>query len=239
MIHAQELPMKSDHPACHVRRGAFARCAALAPAATLLAAALAMSFLAGCAPLLPPPPPPDNVYLLEAREAPASDADNNRSAASQSGFVLEVGMPRARAGFDTDQMVWVNQAHGIRVFARNRWADTPSHMLAPLIAQALERAGMFRAVVQTPSAVSARLRLDTELIRLQQDFSVHPSQVQLALHAQLVDIGTRQVVASAEFDESEAAVSEDAYGGVRAANVALGRLLARLVAFCAAHQAPP
>ncbi|OIQ86761.1 hypothetical protein GALL_313840 [mine drainage metagenome] len=227
--------MKTNNPACHASRVAFARCAIFAPAATLLASALVMSFLAGCAPLLPPPPPPDNVYLLEAGMTPASGADNDRAAAPKSGFVLEVGMPRARAGFDTNQMVWVNQAHGIRVYARNRWADTPSHMLAPLIAQALERAGIFHAVVQSPSAASARLRLDTELIRLQQDFSVHPSQVRLALRAQLVDIGTRQVIASAEFDETEAAVSEDAYGGVRAANVALERLLARLVAFCALH----
>ncbi|HEU0220418.1 MAG TPA: ABC-type transport auxiliary lipoprotein family protein [Gallionella sp.] len=199
------------------------------------AATLAISLLGGCSSLLPSPPPPDNIYLLEANLAlvPARSAPPPKR-----NLVLAVNMPRARAGFDTAQMVWVRQAHGLEVYSHNRWADTPARMLAPLLAQALERSGAFHAVVQAPSAVSAVLRLDTELIRLQQDFSVRPSRVQFTLSAQLVDIGTRRVIASAEFDETENAVTEDAYGGVRAANLALERLLARLTAFCAEH-APP
>jgi len=199
-------------------------------------AALAMTLLGGCSSLLPPAPPPDNLYLLEAnllsipaRSAPPSKRD----------LVLAVSMPRARAGFDTAQMVWVRQEHGLEVYSRNRWADTPARMLAPLLAQAVERSGAFHAVVQMPSAVSAVLRLDTELIRLQQDFSVRPSRVQFTLSAQLIDIGTRRVIASAEFDEAENAATEDAYGGVRAANRALERLLVRLAAFCAEHAPTP
>ena len=212
--------MKSNTPVWLARRAALA---------------LMMALLGGCSTLLPSPPPPDNIYLLEAN--PAS-LPTRSTPAAQRGLVLAVSMPRARAGFDTAQMIWVRQAHGLEVYSRNRWADTPARMLAPLLAQALERSGAFHAVVPAPSAVSAALRLDTELIRLQQDFSVHPSRVQFTLNAQLIDIGTRKVVASAEFDETENAATEDAYGGVRAANLALERLLARLAAFCAEH-APP
>ena len=217
-----------------------ARLAAVAPIAT----AFAISLLGGCSALLPPPPPPDNIYLLESRMAPISSstsAPGNIHSAPQPkrDLVLAVSTPRARAGFDTAQMIWVRHAHGLEVYSRNRWADTPARMLAPLLAQTLERSGTFHAVVQTPSAVSATLRLDTELIRLQQDFSVRPSRVQLTLSAQLIDIGTRRVIASAEFDETENAATEDAYGGVRAANLALERLLVRLAAFCAEHASPP
>lgn len=218
--------MKSNHLVWHARRAAFA---------------LAMTLLGGCSALLPPPPPPDNIYLLEAGVAPippSASIQNARPAPPKRDLVLAVGMPRARAGFDTAQMVWVRQAHGLEVYSRNRWADTPARMLAPLLVQTLERSGAFHAVVPAPSAVSATLRLDTELIRLQQDFSVHPSRVQFTLGAQLIDIGTRRVIASAEFDETENAATEDAYGGVRAANLALERLLVRLAAFCAEH-APP
>jgi cholesterol transport system auxiliary component len=197
-------------------------------------AALALTLLGGCSSLLPPAPPPDNIYLLEAgMSSIPSLASAPGNAHSTRDAVLAVSMPRARAGYDTTQMIWVRQAHGLEVYARNRWADTPAHMLAPLFAQALERSGAFHAVVQAPSTASAALRLDTELIRLQQDFSVRPSRVQFTLSAQLIDTGTRRVIASAEFDESELATSEDAYGGVLAANRALERLLARLVAFCA------
>ena len=226
--------MTSNNPIRRARRGAFARFAAVTPASATLASALAMSLLGGCSALLPPPPPPDNIYLLEARMASVPYS----APAPKRDLVLAVSMPRARAGFDTAQMVWVRQAHGLEVYSRNRWADTPARMLAPLLAQALERSGTFHAVVQTPSAVSAVLRLDTELIRLQQDFRVRPSRVQFTLSAQLIDIGTRRIVASAEFDETEDAVTEDAYGGVHATNLALERLLVRLAAFCAEH-APP
>lgn len=105
-------------------------------------------------------------------------------------------------------------------------------MLAPLLVQALEQAGGFRAVVQAPSAVPADLRLDTELVRLQQNFGVQPSRIELALRAQLVDVRSRRVVATAEFEEVEPTTREDAYGGVIAANRALQRLLARVVDFC-------
>lgn len=235
--------MNSNNTVCHAPRGLLARLAMVTPTVAACASALAMSLLGGCSSLLPPPLPPDNIYLLEARMAPISPSvstpDDARSAQQHPGLVLEVSMPRARAGFDTAQMVWVQQAHELKVYSRNRWADTPARMLAPQLVQTLERSGIFHAVVQAPSTVSAMLRLDTELVRLQQDFSVRPSRVQLTLSTQLIDIGTRRVIASAEFDETENAVTEDAYGGVRAANVALERLLAKLAAFCAQHASLP
>lgn len=217
--------MTSNHPIRHVRHTAFAR----------FAAALTIILLGGCSTLLPPPPPPDNIYLLEDSAVTAPVPDSSRSAPPKRDLVLAVSMPRARAGFDTAQMVWVRQMHELHVYSRNRWADTPARMLAPLLVRALERSGVFHAVVSTPSAVSATLRLDTELVRLQQDFSVQPSQVQLTLNAQLIDLRTQHVIASTELDETENAATEDAYGGVRAANRALERLLTSLSAFCAEH----
>jgi len=188
----------------------------------------AAALLAACTALQPPEPDRANTYVLELVRAPAAQLPKRD-------LVLEVAAPRARAVFDTPLMAYTRRPSALEYFARNRWADTPARMLAPLLAQALERSGGFRAVVQAPSAALADLRLDTELVRLQQDFAVRPSQVQLSLRAQLIDAGTRRVLASAEFDETEAAAGDDPYGGVVAANRALGRLLERLVNFCAEH----
>ncbi|HEX5364000.1 MAG TPA: ABC-type transport auxiliary lipoprotein family protein [Gallionella sp.] len=199
----------------------LARFAALAPIAVILA------LLGGCS-VLPSAPEPDNLYLLEAGKAPARHV-----AAARRDLVLAVSMPRARAGFATAQMIWVRQAHELEAYSHNRWADTPARMLAPLLVQTLERSGTFHAVVQSPSSVAATWRLDTELIRLQQDFTVKPSEVRFTLGAQLIDIATQRVIASAQFDESEKSDTEDAYGGVLAANRALERLLVRLAEFCA------
>lgn len=186
--------------------------------------------LAGCAALQPPRMESPALYLLDAR--PAASAQR-----PQRNLVLAVDPPSARPGFDTPQMAYVRQAHKLDYYAKNRWADTPSRMLAPLLLQALEQSGSFRAVLRTNNPIPADLRLDTELIRLQQDFTTQPSRVQLTLRAQLYDLKSRQVLAVREFDAAENAASEDAYGGVIAANRALARVLGQVTDFCVTESA--
>jgi cholesterol transport system auxiliary component len=188
---------------------------------------LTLSALGGCASLLPPPPMPDQVFVLEATPPAKITPPNTPPRA-----VLAVSVPRARAGYDSAQMVWVRQAHGLETYARHRWANTPAHMLTPILVQTLDHSGAFHAVVQAPSSVAANLRLDTEIVRLHQDFSVQPSRVHFTLAVQLVDIPSRRIIASTHLEESEASATEDAYGGVRAANRALERLLPKITAFC-------
>ena len=191
----------------------------------------AAALLAACTALQPPQVDHMSTYVLEAMPAAAAPRP-------QRDLVLEVSAPRARPGFDTPQMAYTQRANALEYFAKSRWADTPAHMLAPLVAQALDQSGGFRAVVQAPSLAAANLRLDTELVRLQQDFGAKPSRIQLTVRAQLIDVDARRVLASAEFDETEAAPSDDPYGGVIAANRALGRLLERLARFCAEAPGP-
>ncbi len=194
----------------------------------LIASIFGVALLTGCGSLLPPPHPPEQIYVLEAAALPMGIKPT-----APREIVLAVSPPRARAGYDTHRMVWVRQAHGRELFARNRWADTPARMLAPLLIQSLQHSGTFQAIVPVSSSVSANWRLDTEVIRLQHDFSVKPSRVQLTFGVQLVDLATRRVIASTEFEEVEPAASEDAYGGVLATNRALQRLLIRVTGFCA------
>jgi cholesterol transport system auxiliary component len=192
---------------------------------TLLALLAGAGWLASCANLQPQPAQERNTYLLEARtEAHAPHPPTGR--------VIEIAMPRARAGFDTDQMAYTRRPGEIEYFARNRWADTPAHMLAPALAQAVEGAGAFRAVVRDTDNVHADLRLEPELVRLQQNFGAHPSRIELAVRVTLVDPAAGGVIAAAQFDEVEDAASDDAYGGVMAADRALSRLAARVADYC-------
>jgi len=191
----------------------------------LLAAA---ALLAACAPLKLPQPESQSTYLLDA-QAPAARQSAHHDLA------LAVGETRAWPGFDGAAMAYTRRANEIEYFARNRWAEPPARMITPLLAQALERSGGFRAVVRAGSPAAADLRLDTELMRLVQDFRARPSRVELALHAQLIDLRDGRVLAAQDFAATENAPSDDPYGGVAAANGALARLLGELTAFCAAH----
>jgi cholesterol transport system auxiliary component len=191
----------------------------------------AAALLAACTALQPPQADDVSTYVLEAKPAAGTPRPKRD-------LVLEVSAPRARPGFDTPQMAYTRRANALEYFAKSRWADTPARMLAPLLVQALEQSGGFRAVVQAPSLAAADLRLDSELVRLQQDFGAKPSRVRITVRAQLIDVNTRRVLATAQFDETEAAPSDDPYGGVLAANRALGRVLERLATFCAETPAP-
>ena len=184
-----------------------------------------VTLLAGCTGLQAPHVESTHLYVLDARPA-INTAQLKRD------LVLAVSMPRARPGFDTPRMAYLRQPHELDYFAFNRWADMPSRMLGPLLAQAVEQTGSFRAIVQIPGVVPSDIRLDTELIRLQQDFRTQPSRIQLTLRAQLIDVVGKRVIAVKTFDETENAASDDAYGGVIAANRAVQRVLGQLADFC-------
>jgi cholesterol transport system auxiliary component len=187
--------------------------------------------LGGCASLLPPREPEPALHVL----APPPVAIAN---AGKRDVVLEIALPRAAPGFDTPRIVYVQRPYELDSFARHRWAEAPARMLAPLLTQALERSGAFRAVVQAPTAVPADVRVATELLRLQQNFAPRPSRVEVVLRVQLVDVRARRVLATRTFEDDEPAPTDDALGGVAAANAVLARVLTQVVEFCVAETAP-
>jgi cholesterol transport system auxiliary component len=186
---------------------------------------LASLLVAACGGLAAPKVASQNIYVLEG--VPVIQA-----AQARRDLVIAVSLPRALPGFDTSQMAYVEKPHELNYFVTSRWADTPARMLEPLIAQAIEQTGGFKAVVETSGVIPADVRLDTELVRLQQDFQTRPSRVQFTLRARLVDVRGKRLLAVQEFDEVENADSEDAYGGVTAANRLLQRMLGRLAGVC-------
>jgi cholesterol transport system auxiliary component len=181
--------------------------------------------LAACTSLPEPKGVSPNIYMLEAGPAiPAAQVKRD--------LVLSISVPRALPGFDTPQMAYVQQPYELSYFVTSRWADTPAHMLEPLIAQAMQQTQSFRAVERTAGTIPADVRLVVELVRLQQDFTASPSRVRLTLRAQLIDVRGRRLLATQQFDEYENATSENAYGGVTAANRLVQRVLVKLAAFC-------
>jgi cholesterol transport system auxiliary component len=187
--------------------------------------------LAGCgASLLPKPAAPAARFTLDVPGAAVPPREGAAGAP-----VLVVAVPRAAPGFDSTRMVYLRRAQELEAFAFHEWVDTPARMLAPLLVRSLQGSGAFSAVLLAPSAASGAQRLETELIRLQQDFGPRPSEVRLTLRAVLMDTTTRRVIAWREFDETVPAASDDPVGGAAAAHQATQRVLAALSTFCAAQ----
>lgn len=167
---------------------------------------------------------PTAVYLLEG------DSDTP-ARLNPAGPTLVIGAMRSAAGFDSADMVYTEHAHRLEAFARHRWADRPARMLEPLLIDAMTESGLFAGVTGPGSLARADLRLDTELLRLQQTFEAGSSQVELQMRASLVDIAQGRLLASREFRIIEPATEATPYGGVLAANKASRMLMAKLQAF--------
>ncbi|MCA1805492.1 MAG: ABC-type transport auxiliary lipoprotein family protein [Xanthomonadaceae bacterium] len=189
----------------------------------LLASGLALT-LAACSVLPRSEPVIMDRYTLDIPAWPVRQAGPGAP-------VLLVTRPLARVELDTPRMAYREQDYQLRYFARSRWVDTPAQLLLPGLAEALEASGHFGAVVRVGSAAQPDLRLDVELLEFSQDFRVVPSEFQLRLRLQLVDLETRAVLASRLFSTRTVAPERSPRGVAAAANAAWQALLPELVGF--------
>lgn len=141
---------------------------------------------------------------------------------------LLISLPQPAPGFESPRMAYEQVPHEVRYFATSRWVDSPARMLAPLITNTLERSEEWSSVSQLPSVIRGDYRLDISQVTLIQEFTQQPSRIRLALRAQLMTVYDPHVVGTRNFEFREEALSEDAYGGVQAAQKAVQRLLVEL-----------
>jgi cholesterol transport system auxiliary component len=160
--------------------------------------------------------------------------------ADVNGPILMVSLPLAEPGFETPRMMYVKRPYELEHYALNQWADQPARMFASLMVQALGRTGSWRAVVPAPGSIRGDFRLDSYGFALQQEFMQNPSLVRVAVRAQVVEVKESRLVGARVFEVVEKAQSDDAYGGVVAANRAIAALLDDLALWlreCMRHSA--
>lgn len=139
--------------------------------------------------------------------------------------------PNAAAGYESNEMRYVIRQYQLDSFVNNQWVTKPKEMLSPLLVQSLQNTGYFKAVVPSTFIGDADLRLDTEILLLQQDFLVKPSREQFSIKAALFDEKTKKIIATQVFTVNQASKVEGPYGGVVAANIALKKILEKMMPF--------
>lgn len=195
----------------------------------LLGVCMAVAALSACSVLQPKSSTPPSYYALEYAGASAPTTTPRASLANAP--TLIISPVRAASGFDSQRIIYVREPHKLEYFSHSEWIDAPARMLGPLMVASIEQTGVFRAVVMTPGSAGGDLRLETEIVRLQQDFQTKPSTVQFSLKAYLVDEKTRKVLAWRAFDNQATASSDDPRAGVVAANRAVQSVLEELSQF--------
>jgi cholesterol transport system auxiliary component len=151
-----------------------------------------------------------------------------RPVAWSSGKALLVSEPRGQSGVDGRAMVYALSPRELGYYADGEWAESVPRMLLPVVVRMLQDIAAFKAVVTPLEAVAVDLRLELEVIRLQNELWETPSRVRLTLRAKLFDESSDHVLGTQLFETAPPAPSEDAAGLAKGAEVAIGQLLPQL-----------
>ena len=181
----------------------------------------AQAMLSACSPVKTPV---SNQYKLEAY-------NTTKLAQKKTSLSILVSQPEAMAGYQTEQMLYIQKPFEITPFVHNSWISSPANMLYPLIMQSLQKSGYFEAVASGPYVDRADYRLDTQVISLQQNFLSKPSAIEFVVKAVLTHITDNRVLSSRVFSERVSCPMATPYGGVIAANRASQAFTAALSKF--------
>lgn len=142
-----------------------------------------------------------------------------------------VTAPEAVAGFQTEEMLYINKPYKLESFVKNAWTAPPADMLFPLLIQSLQRTGYFYAVTSSPYSEEANYRLDTQLLSLAQNFLKKPSVLEFSVKVVLTRTNDNKVIGSQIISQQVVCLSDTPYGGVMAANKASIEFTARVADF--------
>ncbi len=142
--------------------------------------------------------------------------------------VLVVAVPQAAPGFEQPRIAYLRQPSEVNYYATHVWADTPSRMVLPLVVRSLETSGLWRVVVPMPTGIRGDYQLDLSDLLVQQEFLQQPSRSRVQVRAHLVDVKAQRILGARIFEALEPAPTEDAYGGVLAADRAVATVLATI-----------
>lgn len=180
-------------------------------------------FFVACGPIATAPVSSYTLTSLQTAHTPARTITH---------LSLLVSTPVASPGYQTSAMIYMITPYELKSFADNRWVAPPGQMLLPLFVQSIRNTGYFSAVVSPPFSGLTRYHLDTQLLKLQQEFLLPTSVVRFSVQASLVSSRTSLVVASRLFEVVVPTQTNNPYGGVLAANQAAAIVSDRIAKFC-------
>ncbi len=134
--------------------------------------------------------------------------------------------------YSNPRMIYSPDCYQIQYFIQNRWADSPPHMLHPLLIKSLQNTGYFQAIINTPSTTRYDWIMNTQLLTFQQEFLTHPSQFRIAIRAQLINAHANRIIATQDFMVVQKALIDNPHGGAIAANLATCKILRKINHFC-------
>lgn len=178
--------------------------------------------LGGCAELLPGQGPPPRLFTL----SPKSTFETSLPRVD---WQLVVELPIAAAGLDTTRVALYRNPLELEYYARASWTDRATQLVQTLIVESFENSHRIVAVGRESLGLRADFVLKAELREFQAMYAGSNPSAVVQIHAKLVAMPERTIVASERF-EAKVAASHDAIEPVIVAfDAALGKTLRDLV----------
>ncbi len=193
-----------------------------------LAAAATSVLLPGCSGVLPFSRPPQ-LYTL----TPKSTFEPSLPTVD---WQLLVEIPSTSAGLDTARIALTESAYELNYFADRAWTTRAPEMVQTLIVESFENSDRIVSVGREAVGLRADYVLKTELREFQAEYDgdiegEQPPLVRIAINAKLVRIPQRDIIANANFADTERPPVNQFSAIVAAFDGALGTVMRNMVAW--------
>ncbi len=144
------------------------------------------------------------------------DGGRDAPPAAPSARTLLLADTTAGAFYDTDGMAFSGTPGTRGYYQYARWSERAGKRFGDLLLTRLEREKIFATVAQTGGNVRGNWLLTTDILDLHHDAAERPGVVRMELRAEVVDLGSRALLARKTFVQSVAVPSYDAAGAHQA-----------------------
>ncbi|HUC12467.1 MAG TPA: ABC-type transport auxiliary lipoprotein family protein [Stellaceae bacterium] len=191
----------------------------------------AMLALAGCASLFVATPPGKLFRLVAPRNFPPG--------LPHAEVQLEIDLPQAPAGIDTDRIALSRSPLSLDYFADSEWTDRAPNLIQNLLLAAFENSGAITAVESSSGGLRADFALRTEIRHFEAVYenANGPPRIWVEIIARLVVVRQRVIVAQMRFEQQVPAAANDVPSIVAAFNIATDAVVRDIVIWALSNPA--
>ena len=162
--------------------------------------------------------PPVEVYTLE----PQWSQGLSERTEKKGSVIIQIAPVRGGGAFTTTDILYSDRRNSQHSYAYSRWREAPVRSMQTVLEVAVEKTGLFQAVLPPTSVSAADLLLESTLLEFshilrEKDGSA--GVVRVRFH--LIDNRNRRVIATKELMSTVETVSSDARGATTAINQAV------------------
>ncbi|OVE80284.1 hypothetical protein BVY02_00680 [bacterium J17] len=159
-------------------------------------------------------------FLLADTGAENIDSNTEESFAE----ILLIRYPRASGLVNSHKIVFGRSDIARGSYQYSLWVDPPPQRFEQILRNRIQASKLFSGVVTTDSSVLGELQLNSEILEFYHDVRKEPGEVVVRVRCDLVDLRTRSLMASKEFESIVVSETYDVDGAVKASVEAVNKI---------------